>query len=146
MNPLFQTLVTGATYAGSFHHSSINYTLLLIAILPHLMGREQLAKKNQSSWLWTLLSSTLIQISLWFLVNAIGISLIWNALAGFNLLFFTRNNYLLAYLKRLFFLSGFTIIFMAIVYYLIIFPVITTIAHVIAILLGVGLYFLYRGR
>lgn len=131
MNQLFQTLINGAAYAGSLQHSIINYALLFIAVLPHLIGRTQTAQKNGSDWLWTLLSSILVQISVWFLVDAVGISLIRGALAGFNLLFFTKNNSSLAYSKRLLFLSGFAIISFATGYYLIIFPVITTVAHAI---------------
>ncbi len=43
-------------------------------------------------------------------------------------------------LARVAILSAFT----AIVYYAVVFPIITTVAHVVAVLIGIGLFFLMR--
>ena len=144
MDQIVQTFVDGITYSGSLKHTLINHALLLIAILPHLVGRTQMMMKNNSNWIYALFSGTVVQILIWFSLNVVGISLIWSALTGFNLIFFYVNNNSPLSLKKAIFVSSFAIVFIAIIYYFIISPIITTVAHFLAILMGSGFYFLFR--
>lgn len=137
-----QTLVDGVTYNGSIRHCIINYVLILLVLLPHLRitGKQQAIRM----WFSTFITAVLVQALLWFVAGAVGVSVVWCAMAGFNLVHFYKSNELhTAELKRLY-IVGFVASFTAIVYYAVLFPAITTVAHGIAVGMGAGLFYLYR--
>jgi len=146
MDQIFQTLLNGATYGGSFQHSIINYTALMVAILPQFIGISEIESKIKNGWIWTFFSAAFIQIVLWFLANAMGISLIWSILTGFNFILFIKKKSLLGSLNKIVYSINFVLVFFATAYYFVAFPLITTIAHLVAFALGIGFYFLFIGK
>lgn len=124
-----ETLLVGASYGGSAWHSGLNYGLLLIVLFPNLLDKRR-------SWLVLLIGFSLLQAGLWFVLQATGISLIWCALAGYNLWRYGRAQrprfssatFLLA------FSLGASLVL--ILYYALNFPFITTVAHGLALALG----------
>ena len=127
------TLQDGATYAGHPFHIVLNYSVLLLVLVPHFF----LFYRRSYGWLVLLLLFTVIQVGLWFTNGAVGISLIWCALAGYNL-------YLFFYLRKEGIATAFLLILSplvaigAMVFYYLYFPVATTAAHVSAFLLGLA--------
>ena len=136
-----KTLTEGATYAGHPFHIILNYTLLLLVLIPNLFGMGN----NTRAWLTLFISFTIIQISFWFAMGAVGISLIWCVLAGYNLLIFfllRKEGAVTAVLLLLSPLAALS----AIIFYAIYFPLLTTVAHSIAFVLGIVLGWRLRRR
>lgn len=138
---ILQTLAEGATYANHPFHYVLNYSVLLVMLVPNLFGFGN----NTKAWLVLFILFTILQISLWFLTGAVGISLIWCALAGYNLLvFFTYRKQ--EHATALLLLLSPLVALAAIVFYAIYFPPLTTIAHGIALVLGIVLGWRLRLR
>lgn len=117
---ILDTLYRGLTYDGSALHSAINYALLLVSLVPWLLRR------GTPAWLACFALACAIQVILWFAVRATGVSVVWCAMAGFGL-FHLHNKTVLA--AVLLCAAG-------IVLYAFWFPMITTVAHLIAV--GIG--------
>lgn len=102
-----QRIVDGLTYNQNTLHCVINYTILIASL--------------SEGCLPILLIFTTLQVIIWFTTNRPGISLIWCGLMGYHLI--DPNIFLV------FPFSG-------ILYYAVTLPLITTVAHIIAVILG----------
>ena len=122
------TFVAGASYGGSAWHSGLNYGLLLMVLLPNLLD-------NRRSWLVLLIGFSLLQIGIWFVLQGTGISLIWRALAGFNLWRYGRSQR--SRFSSATFLLAFSLgaSLVLLIYYALNFSLITTVAHGLALAL-----------
>lgn len=136
-----QTLINGATYNGSVKHSLINYTLIIFSLLPFIIAGNK-KERSKSHWFTALLTAIVLQVALWFLVNATGVSVIWSLMYGFGLIFLLRHH--LTGITVWLFIIGLLMGLFGIIYYAITLPFITTAAHLVAVLTGIGLYFLLR--
>lgn len=134
------TLREGTTYAGHPFHIVLNYSVLFLVLVPHFF----LLKRRSRGWLVLFLLFTVIQVGLWFTNGAVGISLIWCGLAGYNLLLFFQ--YRKEGAATAFLLFSPLVATGAIVFYYLYFPVVTTIAHVSAFLFGLALGFRVQRR
>lgn len=93
-------------------------------------------------WIIVFVIAFLIQSLFWFVLGAQGISIIWNALAGMLVLMVFRHRLSLLMKTKWMIVASIAVVILADVYFGLIFPLITTIAHVAAFLLGVILYLL----
>ncbi|MFK7925130.1 MAG: hypothetical protein AB8H47_24450 [Bacteroidia bacterium] len=141
MNESLQILVDGFTYRGDLLDIAINYAVLALCLLPHLLTKDKPILSN--FWVWVLIIETVIQIWIWFSMNESGISLIWSALAGLNILLLVKANRsqegVSLLIKQMLWLSLVAVI-LANIYYLITLPYITIIAHMIAMIMGMAIY------
>ena len=139
MSNFIETLTNGFTYSGTTFHMLINYGLIVLTLLPLIL----LSKTEKiKPWHFAFIFSFLFQIFLWFFPGAEGVSVVWCAMAGFGLMHLLKNR--LAITMAKYQLVGISLFPALIgnVYYAVTFPLITTIAHVCAVLMGMGLYFL----
>lgn len=135
MKDIFTILLNALSYNGDFLLSIINYVLLIIVILPFVVTD---LKTKASYWWIVLLCSFLLQALLWFVLQVQGISIIWNALFGFLLLvFIRRESQWSAKSKVLIYFSMGATVF-ANLYFGLSLPFITSIAHIAAIVFGMG--------
>ncbi|MEL7530318.1 MAG: hypothetical protein AAFN10_03380 [Bacteroidota bacterium] len=143
MNESLQILVDGFTYRGHMLDIAINYVVLALCLLPYFFakGKDKVILGNL--WVWIGLLMAALQIWIWFEMNESGISLIWSALAGLNILLLVKikrspeaENPLI---KQLLWASLIAVL-AANLYYAITLPPITTIAHIIALLVGMAIY------
>jgi hypothetical protein len=139
MDKIIQTLIAGSTYAGSVKHSVINYVLIALNLLPIILPVKP-AKIKYAVW-WVFITMTVLQILVWF-GTAIGVSAIWSALAGANLVLTTRYSNS----NRALFFVGIIAALAGIIYYALTFPFATTIAHIVCALAGIGLFYLFSFR
>lgn len=138
-----EVLVNGFTYNGQLMHIVINYALIFICLSPFIKVTGQWKRVFRKYWISIFSIMTILQIYLWFAENVTGVSLIWSALAGLNLLMLIRINRLrgegMALVKKLIWISLLCVLF-ADIYYWFTFPAITTIAHLVATCVGMGIY------
>lgn len=142
MNKILQTFIDGFTYNGSIKHSMINYVLILFTVLPHLPAVRSQIKGSRGRWIWTLMTTVFVQILLWFLLDVVGVSIIWCSMAGFNLLVLLKGETYNQHRKKMLIIVSLLLSSIGIVYYAVNLPPITTIAHIIAAVMGVGLFYL----
>ncbi len=133
MNPFFNTLLNALSYQGDVLLSVINYSLLMVAILPFVVTS---LRTKVSFWWIVLLSSFLLQAVLWFALYVQGISIIWNALFGFLMIVFFRQKTGLSNKHKILIYFAMGMLVLGNVYFGFRFPPITTIAHVSAIVFG----------
>lgn len=145
MNTIWQTIINAATYNYSIKHCVINYMLISVSVLPHLVARIQ-SKANQNKWLWVLIISTFVQVFIWFSFNAVGVSIIWCSTTGFNILYFKREPFQFSDTTKLLYNLSFASVLIGVVYYFITLPFLTTIAHLIAILMGTSFFYLFKNK
>ena len=143
MNNIVQTVIDALTYKESIEPCIINYALIGVAVLPYLVSPIQ-SKENRLSWLWALITSVFVQVLIWFAFNAIGVSVIWCAVIGFNVIYFRITASRLTSVTRVLFLIGYVLALIGGLYYFVMLPLITTIAHALAFLMGIGLFYLYK--
>ncbi len=144
MNGFRQVIRRGLTYEGQIRDVLINYTLIILVLLPYVFAEQRTGGSRDWAWAAILAIALLVQVLLWFAVRATGVSIIWSALAGFILMDLwrggmggaQRNTYL-----ALLVLGGAGA---GIVYYALTYPPITTIAHLCAVLLGIAVWFVLR--
>ena len=142
MSKTVQTLINGSTYAGEVKHIIVNYLVLLITILPIVMyGSAGLAKIKRAAFL-VFFVMAVFQVFLWFAVAAVGISVNWCALGGIN--FVTVLKYK-EYRQSLYYISIVAAV-IAIIYYSFTLQKEVTVAHVIAVILGAGLFALFSPK
>ncbi|MEJ7681437.1 MAG: hypothetical protein WKG06_27020 [Segetibacter sp.] len=144
MNKKLQTLIDGLTYSGSIKESIINYALIFFTVLPHLMAAKYQTKGNRSKWYLVLIISVFVQIVLWFFPGAVGVSIVWCSMAAFNMLILIKSEFNNKSKIKILLIVSLLLSSLGILYYAIIFPVITTAAHIIAALMGVGLFYLCK--
>lgn len=139
MNDILTILFNGLTYGGDLNLTIINYAITVITIIPFLSTN---LKSIVFRWKLILLIAVILQSFFWFILLAQGISIIWNTLAGLLIIVLLRIKSQLS--KNTMFLIYLSIVsaIIADVYFGVSFPLITTIAHLVAIAMGIFLYFL----
>jgi len=131
MNNIFTILYRALTYGENWWFTVLNYVVLLVVLIPFWTTKLKITVKK---WWVVLLVSFVIQAVFWFVLRVQGISIIWNAMLGLLLFYIFRFR-----LKRN--KTDYPIVFTicialaADVYFAFIAPLITTIAHISAILL-----------
>ncbi|WP_321515510.1 hypothetical protein [Marinifilum fragile] len=139
MDDIITTLFNGLTYGGDVKLSVTNYALLAVAMMPFFLPAMKSISKR---WAMVFTIAFLIQSLFWFIINAQGISIVWNALAGMLVLVVIRHRLSMLMKTKWMILASITVVMLADVYFGLIFPLITSIAHVAAFLLGMILYLL----
>ncbi|PXY01453.1 hypothetical protein DF185_08180 [Marinifilum breve] len=139
MDDIITTLFSGLTYGGDVKISVINYALLAVAIMPFFLPNMRTIAKG---WTIVLAIAFVIQSLFWFVLGAQGISIVWNVLAGMLVLVAFRHRLSLLMKTKWMIVASITAVMLADVYFGLIFPLITTIAHLAAFLLGITLYLL----
>ena len=129
-----QTIINALTYNGSYLDTTINAGVLILLVAALLRHRR---------WRWwiALVVLAALQVVLWFAVGVVGFSLVWAGLAGAAVVIYrraTRRRWLLA--------VAVLVALIAIVYYAVTFPPISTVAHLLALALGVGIQALAQRR
>lgn len=145
MNEVLRTIVNGLTYEGQVFHILINYTLIILTVLPFLRNPDSSTSWERHGWKICLGIITLLQIVVWFIADAVGVSLIWSAMAGFLAFAYWRGGFEQAQNKKRLVQIALTATFAAIVFYAVAFPVITTIAHVVALFVGLSVFLIGAG-
>ena len=143
MSSFFTTAINGLTYNGNVKQMAVNYALVLLVMLPHFFASDNL-KENTRSWYWVVLSAIILQVLVWYVAGAAGVSIIWCAIAGCNMLRFGPDFLYLPALAKTVLLGSLLFAISAVVYYFISLPVITTLAHVIAWSMGIVLFYIYH--
>jgi hypothetical protein len=149
MDDVLEVIVNGLTYAGQPIHIVINYTLIVLVVVPFLLSANRAVGKKSRAWLACLTIAVIAQVALWFAARAvgmgvIGVSLVWSIMLGYLLIDYLRGN-----LGRTGHRRGLVPVALGagcggIVYYAVGFPAITTIAHLVAAGIGVGLFYLIQ--
>jgi len=136
----------GLTYEGDGRRRDvvINYTLIILVLLPYVFTQQYLEGSGDSAWAACLAIALVVQVLLWFVVGATGVSIIWSALAGFILMDLWRMGIGAAQPNTFLALLALGGAGAGIVYYAFTFPPITTIGHVCAVTLGVVVWFVLR--
>ncbi|MBX3014608.1 MAG: hypothetical protein KF832_24020 [Caldilineaceae bacterium] len=143
MDDLWLTLMNSLTYEGHWLHAWLNAMLIVLTVLPFLRAPRPPGWRPHQGWKLCLGIITLLQVALWFLADAVGVSLIWCAMAGFLAGESWRGGFTQNRLAQAALLAALA----AIVYYAIAFPLITTVAHLVAVLVGVTFFLrLPQGR
>lgn len=133
-----QTIVSGLTYDGDIPSMIINYGMIAVTLAPFLLD----AVVKQSKWIICFVLSLIIQVLLWFVADAIGVSIVWCMMAGFlSLAYWNKGSD-----RPPLVIGALLATLAAIMYYAITYPAITTIAHVLAIIVGVLIYLATRDR
>ena len=149
MNDVLQMIINGLTYEGKVLHIIINYTLIMLVIMPYLLFDNRAPSKESRAWLVCLAIAVIVQVAVWFAARAIGVSvvgvsLIWCMMMGYLLIDYSKGNLGRTSHKRGLVLAALGIGCGGIVYYMVAFPTITTIAHLVTVGIGVGLFYLMR--
>jgi hypothetical protein len=149
MKDALQVIIDGLTYEGQVLHIIINYALIILAVMPFLFFNVRAPRKNSSAWVGYLVIAVFIQVAVWFAARAIrvsvvGVSLIWCIMMGYLLVDYSKGN-----LGRTGHMRGLVLIALGsgcggIVYYMVAFPAITTISHLVAVSVGVSLFYLIQ--
>jgi membrane associated rhomboid family serine protease len=149
MNDMLQVIINGLTYEGQTLHIIINNTLIVLVIMLFLLFDIRASRKESRAWLGCLAIAVIVQVAVWFAARAVGISvvgvsLIWCMMMGYLLIDYSRGNLGRAGCGRGLVLTALGIGCGGIVYYMVAFPAITTIAHLVAAGIGIGLFYLMR--
>ena len=138
-----EILVNGFTYSGQLLHIVINYVLIFICLYPYFKQKRQYKKLFWKYWISIVSITLILQIYLWFAENVTGVSLIWSALAGLNILILVKvrqlTDKIMPSIQKLLWISLLSVL-VADIYYWFIYPPITTIAHAAATFMGMGIY------
>ncbi len=140
MTTILQTLAKGFTYSGAFQHIILNYSLIFLTLYSLILIRKS-DSTNIKPWQTAFILSFSLQIFLWFYPGAEGVSVVWCTMTGFGLIHLLQGKIETTSAK-------YTLIGIALVpallsnlYYAFTFPPITTLAHFLAILMGMLLGF-----
>ena len=134
----------GLSYEGSLRDVVINYALIVLVVLPYVFVRNRAGGPGGWGWAVCLVVALVVQVLLWFVVQATGVSIIWSALAGFLLTDILRVGLSEAQPNSVLVLLALACTGAGIVYYALTFPPITTVAHLCAVLLGLAVWFVLR--
>ena len=141
MNSFLQVLRRGMTYDGRIAHVLINYALIILVLLPNVFIGQRMEGSPDWTWMTCLGIALLVQVLLWFIAQASGVSIVWSALAGYTLIAYGTRGTGSAEQNGFLALLALSSAGCAIVYYAVTYPLITTIAHICAVLLGIGVWF-----
>ncbi len=149
MNAVLEVIINGLTYEGQTLHIIINYTLIMLVIMPFLLSDNRAVSKGSRAWLGCLAIAVIVQIAGWFAarvvgISAVGVSLIWCMMVSYLLIDYSRGNLGRTGHRRRFVLVALGAGCGGIVYYMVAFPAITTIVHLVAAGIGVGLFYLMQ--
>ena len=149
MNDVLQMIINGLTYEGKVLHIIINYTLIMLVIMPYLLFDNRAPSKESRAWLVCLAIAVIVQVAVWFAARAIGVSvvgvsLIWCMMMGYLLIGYLKGNLGRVGHGRVFVFVALIACCVGIAYYMVAFPAVTTIAHLVAAGIGVGLFYLMR--
>ncbi len=145
MNNVLQRLIDGFSYDGNLKHSVINYLLIAFSLLPYLV-KANAAKASSNVWLSVFIISLVIQIINWFVFDVSGVSVIWCCMAGYNFMYILKSGDSMYTDNKILFIVNLLTAIAGIVFYAITLPIITTWAHIIAVLAGAGLFYLLVRR
>ena len=146
MNYALQVIVAGLTYNGSLLHIFINYSLIALTLVPFLAPGAHGSSRLGYHWAPCFLIALAVQILLWFIADAVGVSVIWATMAGYSLVLRTTRREAYTPDRRRLLTVALVSALIGIVYYAVTLPFITTVAHVIAVLLGIGIFSIVPGR
>jgi membrane associated rhomboid family serine protease len=144
-------IIPALTYNGSVFDTALNAVVLVILI-------TALAVQSRSTWWITLVAMVVLQVVLWFALEASGISVVWSGLAGAALVdlverrLSSRRGSAPARLphatdpepRQWVLATAVGIAAAAMVFYAVALPPITTVAHVLALVVGAGIDALTR--
>ena len=129
-------IITALGYDGSVLDTVLN-AVVLIAVL------TALSAQRRSPWWIVLIVMAVLQVALWLAAGAVGFSVVWAGLAGAVVVELVvrsgsrpRQHSMLV--------IALVVVLAAIIYYAVTLPLITTIAHLLALVLGVGIHLLAR--
>ena len=129
-------IITALGYDGSVLDTALN-AVVLIAVL------TALSAQRRSPWWIVLIVMAVLQVALWLAAGAVGFSVVWAGLAGAVVVELgvrsgsrPRQHSMLV--------IALVVVLAAIIYYAVTLPLITTIAHLLALVLGVGIQMLAR--
>jgi len=129
-------IITALGYDGSVLDMALN-AVVLIAVL------TALSAQRRSPWWIVLIVMAVLQVALWLAAGAVGFSVVWAGLAGAVVVELVvrsgsrpRQHSMLV--------IALVVVLAAIIYYAVTLPLITTIAHLLALVLGVGIHLLAR--
>jgi hypothetical protein len=149
MSDVLEVIINGLTYQGQVLHIIINYTLIILLVMPFLLFDNRVPSEESHAWLGCLVIAVIVQVAVWFAarvggISAVGVSLIWCVMVGYFLIDYSKGKLGRAVYIRAFVLVTLGASFGGIIYYMVAFPAITTIAHLVAAGIGVGLFYLMR--
>jgi len=150
MNEVLHVIINGLIYNGAGHetlHILINYALIVLIIMPFLCNRAPI--RDNHVWIGCLAAAIIVQVTMWLAaggigISVIGVSLIWCTMAGYLLMDYSRSNLGRASQRRWLVLVALAATFGGIVGYAVAFTAITTIAHLVAVVVGIALFYLIR--
>ena len=132
---LAETFARGATYSGAWTFIAPNYLLLVLGALPFFLAREG---ERARGWLAASALAWGLQIAFWFTLGAEGVSVVWCTQAGLFALVAARGRTPGEGPARLAQTTFLTLAALAVAFYAATLPAISTVAHLCAALLGVG--------
>ena len=126
-------LFNGFTYSGDVVLSLFNYILIALTFSPFLSKN---LKEHLTGGVIVLVIAFCVQILLWFLFYAQGVSVVWNFLVGALILSAIKIKLAKINISLLSIYIILPVILASNIYFGLIFPFITTAAHISSILLG----------
>lgn len=137
-----RVIADGLTYGGNLSHTLVNYGLIAVTTAPFLLLEDRAVAVPQGPlarrWAECLLIALAVQVALWFGADAVGVSVVWCAMAGYGLLALTSASEAFGPARRTLLKIGFGGALVGVLYYGAAFPVITTVAHGAALAMGLG--------
>jgi hypothetical protein len=131
------TIIAALTYDGSIVDTVLNAVVLIVVL-------AALVAQRRSPWWITLAVMTVLQVALWFAMGVVGFSLVWSGLTGAILVELIAQRRSPS--RRWVLVVSAAVAGAAIIYYAVTFPPVTTIAHLLAVLVGAGIHALARKR
>lgn len=144
MGDPLQVIGAGLTYNRNVLHMLINYSLIAITLVPFLAPGAHGSSRMGYRWAGCFLIALAIQVLLWFVAGVVGVSVIWSAMAGYSLMLRMTGAYTPD--RRRLLTVALASVLIGIVYYAVTLPLITTVAHVVAVMLGIGIFYSLPGR
>jgi hypothetical protein len=134
-------IIPALTYDGSVFDTALNAVVLVILI-------TALVLQSRSPWWITFVTMAVLQVVLWFALEATGISVVWSGLAGAALVDLVVGRLpdrgASAPSRRWMLATAVTVSIAAITFYVVALPPLSTVAHLLALMVGAGLHTLIR--
>ena len=141
MGRALQVIANSLTYEGQALHIIINYALVALTVVPFLCPRCRGQRRSSYAWLGSLAAAAGVQVVVWFAAQAVGVSIIWCAMAGYLFIDYTRGNSGQAREKPQLAMVALVAAGLGIAYYAVTSPIETTVAHLVALVMGIGAFF-----
>lgn len=146
MSDLLHVLASRLTYEGNLLHSLINHGLIALTAAPFLAPAPRSEAQAVRGWIGCFLLALAVQVLLWFAVGAGGVSVVWCAMAGFGASVRTGRTGALGARGGRLLTIAIAGALVGILYYAATFPIITTVAHGVAVAMGAGTFHVFRAR